>query len=90
VTEKNEDQQPNLYMGSEKIRSGHLYQLYSYLSNIEYRGFPDTQTEGILLYPTINKSLNLNYEIKGHKIKIYTVDLNQEWAKIKSELMGLI
>jgi 5-methylcytosine-specific restriction enzyme subunit McrC len=36
------------------IHSAHLYQLVSYLMNIKEKG---TKVEGMLLYPTVNRSL---------------------------------
>lgn len=79
-----------LNWGTEKVHSGHLYQLTSYLSNIEGRGFPDNETEGILLYPTINKPLDLNYKIQGRRVRVKTINLNQEWKEIRTDLLSLL
>ena len=73
------------YYDSEKVHSQHLYQLFAYLKNQE-----DTQAEGILIYPTIQKSLSLAYTHEGHTIRIETLNLNQDWHGVKADLLGII
>lgn len=73
------------YYNSEKIHSQHLYQLFAYLKNQE-----NSQAEGILIYPTTEKSLSLVYTHEGHKIKIETLNLNQDWQGIKEDLIKII
>ena len=38
---------------TEKIKSENLYQLFSYLMNVESKGGVNQHCEGILLYPTV-------------------------------------
>lgn len=78
------------YYGVESIHSGNLYQVFAYLKNLEFRGGEDAQAEGMLLYPVVQKKLRLKYDIHGHKISINTVDLGQDWKKIRDELLELI
>jgi 5-methylcytosine-specific restriction enzyme subunit McrC len=73
------------YYDSEKIHSQNLYQIFAYLKNQE-----DTQAEGILIYPTVQKSLSLTYTHEGHTIRIETLNLNQEWQGVKADLLGII
>ena len=73
------------YYDSEKIHSQHLYQLFAYLKNQE-----DKLAEGILIYPTIQKSLSLAYTHEGHTIRIETMNLNQDWRGVKADLLGII
>ena len=73
------------YYDSEKIHSQHLYQLFAYLKNQE-----DESGEGILIYPTVQKSLSLAYTHEGHKIRIETLNLNQDWRGVKADLLGII
>lgn len=73
------------YYDSEKIHSQHLYQLFAYLKNQE-----DPQAEGILIYPTVQKSLSLAYTHEGHTIRIETLNLNQDWRGVKADLLGII
>ena len=73
------------YYDSEKIHSQHLYQLFAYLKNQE-----DKLAEGVLIYPTIQKSLSLAYTHEGHTIRIETLNLNQDWRGVKADLLGII
>jgi 5-methylcytosine-specific restriction enzyme subunit McrC len=77
--------------GAEKLHSQNLYQLYSYLRNLEgKKQHPLNQSsEGILIYPTVNYSLNVEYLMGTHKVKIRTIDLGNEWEKIKDELLDI-
>ena len=74
----------------EKIRSANLYQLFSYLKNIEAKGPNYKRASGILLYPTVKHSLDLNYEIQGHRISIKTIDLARQWQTIRTDLLKIV
>ena len=51
------------------IHSGNLYQLFSYLKNVEAKGGElNKKSEGILLYPTVDEECDLGYEFDGHKL----------------------
>ncbi|WP_010281134.1 5-methylcytosine-specific restriction endonuclease system specificity protein McrC [Bacillus timonensis] len=78
------------HWGSEKLISGNLYQLFSYLSNYQDRGFPKKELKGMLLYPLTGKELDLSYEIKGYRINVCTVDLNQDWKRIHTRLKEIV
>jgi 5-methylcytosine-specific restriction enzyme subunit McrC len=73
------------YYNAEKIHSQNLYQLFAYLKNQ-----PCATAEGILLYPTIEKSVSLHYTHEGHTIKIETLNLNQDWKGIREDLFRII
>nr|NIO74923.1 restriction endonuclease [Armatimonadota bacterium] len=74
----------------EKIRQDHLNQLFVYLKHLEKGGGLNLDCEGILLYPTVKKEIELNYESQGHKIGVRTINLNQEWRNIHNDLMSFI
>jgi len=44
----------------------------------------------MLLYPTTNESLALDYEIYGHRVHVRTLDLAQEWQAIRASLLGMV
>jgi 5-methylcytosine-specific restriction enzyme subunit McrC len=73
------------YYDSEKIHSQNLYQLFAYLKNQE-----NELAEGILIYPTVQKSLSLAYTHEGHTIRIETLNLNQDWRGVKADLLRII
>jgi 5-methylcytosine-specific restriction enzyme subunit McrC len=73
-----------------KIHSGNLYQLFSYLIN--QRGInPITyQTKGILIYPTIENEVDLEYWFDQHQIQIKTINLNMNWRLIEERLKMIV
>jgi hypothetical protein len=46
--------------------------------------------EGVLLYLMVTESYDCKYAISGHKIQIYTFNLNQEWQGISEDLLALV
>jgi len=73
----------------EKIHSANLYQLFSYLLN--QRNSPSAyQTRGILIYPTIENEVDLEYWYDQHQIQIKTVNLNMNWKQIEDRLKCIV
>ena len=82
---------------TKKLRSGHIYQMMSYMNNI--KSFTEN-LRGILLYPLPfgEKSINESYEVKvidedkirNAIIQFSTINLNDDWKKIKIDLLNLI
>ena len=72
-----------------KLRSSHLYQITSYLNNIRRRN-PYREHEGMLLYPVVQREFRQDYRLEGHTVKIRTVNLDQEWIGIETDLLRLI
>lgn len=77
---------------AEKFNSGNLYQIYSYLRNIETKlNHPkNREVDGILLYPSTGYSLNEKYKIGSHELCIRTIDLAKTWREIHNELLNVI
>lgn len=59
------------YGNSEKLISGNLYQICTYVNNSDYRG----EVSGMLLYPTTQENLDFHYRIGGKNIMVKTLDL---------------
>jgi 5-methylcytosine-specific restriction enzyme subunit McrC len=78
------------HYGIEKLRSEHIRQLYTYLKNLEQFGGLNLTAEGILLYPLIDKEINTERQLKKHKFKVRTINLNQNWKNIHNDLIKLI
>lgn len=76
----------------EKFHSGNLYQLYSYLRNIESKTTHsmNRSCEGILLYPVVGYQLNENYILGTHKLSVKTIDLSKSWRDIEKQLFAII
>lgn len=77
--------------GGERFHSSNLYQIYSYLRNLEsdVSSSLNREASGMLLYPTIDNEYDQSYLIGGHKIRIATVDLGKEWQQIHTRLRKL-
>ena len=78
--------------GKKQFNQDNLRQITSYLLNLENNEGPDSRADGILLYAKVDDEINLNeiYEWRGRKLKICTLDLNENWQNIKSNLLKVI
>lgn len=74
------------YGAREKLISGNLYQIYTYASNSDYPG----KVSAMLLYPTVERELNLQYRIGGHIIQVKTLNLGADWTEIHQRLIELV
>ncbi|MDD5569510.1 MAG: restriction endonuclease [Candidatus Pacebacteria bacterium] len=74
----------------EKIKSANLYQMFAYLKNLEAAGEINKNCTGILLYPTVAKDLDINVTTHGHQISFKTINLNQEWSRIHTDLLAIV
>jgi 5-methylcytosine-specific restriction enzyme subunit McrC len=73
-----------------KIKSSHLYQLFSYLKNQESDSEITKNCEGMLLYPAVGDNFRYSYKYENHSIKIVSINLNQNWYDIKNDLLEII
>lgn len=81
------------YPGSvKKYASANLYQLNAYLTHLaESPGHPcNAHAEGILLYPVLTPIPRLDMQMLGHRIRVESVDLNQDWRGIGESLDGIL
>ena len=76
--------------GGRKVRSDHLYQIFSYLSNYTLGQFPREKVHGMLLYPSVSTEVNLRYELHGHPVAVRSLNLGQPWPAITSDLLALL
>lgn len=73
----------------ESVRSGYLYQIYAYLRSQAGREDPAAdRAEGLLLHPSIGKSIDETVAMQGHRIRFMTVDLTGDTSTIRAELIG--
>jgi 5-methylcytosine-specific restriction enzyme subunit McrC len=79
------------YLGEkDRIRTGHLYQLFSYVINAHESWALDSPIRGMLLYPVVDKQIDLFYELSGHQMEIRTINLAQPWQAIHNDLLALV
>ena len=80
--------------GSGKMHSSNLYQLLAYVRNreetVKRRNEPSPKHEGILLYPQVDEPLHIDTQLEGFRIQARTVDLNQDWRKIRVDLLSVL
>jgi 5-methylcytosine-specific restriction enzyme subunit McrC len=75
----------------DSLRSGYLYQIYAYLRSQVGRGDLSADgAEGLLLHPSIGKSLDETVIIQGHRIRFMTVDLAADTSSIRAELLRAV
>jgi 5-methylcytosine-specific restriction enzyme subunit McrC len=75
--------------GAESFRSGHLYQLFAYLKNAAVD--PKLKDlEGLLLYPSVGKTIDAHYTVQGHSVRLATIDLSRPWRELSQALLSLI
>jgi 5-methylcytosine-specific restriction enzyme subunit McrC len=74
---------------AETLRSSHLFQINAYLTNLSEGKLTET-CEMMLLYPTVNSPFSRDYMDKQHKIRIRTINLNQDWQGIHKDLLALV
>lgn len=72
------------------LRSDHLYQIFSYLKNLEARGYPYDSAEGILLYPTVQSEVDASFAVQGHRINVRTIDLTLPSDELKRKLLATL
>ncbi|MAY43508.1 MULTISPECIES: 5-methylcytosine-specific restriction endonuclease system specificity protein McrC [unclassified Neptuniibacter] len=73
------------------LRSGYIYQMYTYLRSQEKPDVPySLKSTGMLLHPCIDQPLNEQVTIQGHTIRFVTIDLTQTALAIKNDLLKTI
>jgi 5-methylcytosine-specific restriction enzyme subunit McrC len=74
----------------KKVISSNLYQIFSYVKNVGSKGDIYENCSGVLLYPTVDYDLDLNYIVQGHSISIRTLDLSKPWDEIEERLLAIV
>ena len=75
----------------ETLRSGYLYQIYTYLRSQEGSGDSlAANASGLLLHPSVGDMVNEAVTIQGHEIRFATVDLGANSKEIRSQLLSVL
>ncbi len=73
------------------LKSGYLYQLYSYLRSQERADDPASLTaEGMLLHPQTGGAVYEVMTIQGHPMRFKTIDLTAQPGEFEASLRGLV
>lgn len=76
---------------NEALRSGYLYQIYSYLRSQEKDDDPlSRDAAGMLLHPTVEDDVYESGVIQGHEIRFVTVDLTASGRAIRERLLSVV
>ena len=79
------------YYSSNSLRSGYVYQIYSYVRAAEDSGDPlAANATGILLHPSVGVDIMESTVIHGHRLVFATVNLNGSAMSIRNRLQELI
>ena len=74
----------------QTLRSGYIYQIYTYLrSQEDHTDMLAKNAMGLLLHPSVGRSVDEAVEIQGHFIRFSTVDLSAEASQIREQLLHL-
>jgi 5-methylcytosine-specific restriction enzyme subunit McrC len=72
---------------NQRLKSGYLYQLYTYLRSQEGHDALAEHAEGLLLHPSVGYELDEAVTIQGHRIRFATVDLTASTRQIRNTLL---
>jgi 5-methylcytosine-specific restriction enzyme subunit McrC len=74
----------------QRFKTGHIYQLYSYLRSQEREDDPRSLTsEGMLLYPAIGVDVDEAAALQGHTLRFATINLAAPTASVVEKLRQL-
>ncbi|BBF86990.1 possible mcrC protein [Aquitalea magnusonii] len=75
----------------QSLRSGYLYQMYTYLrSQVGCGDALADSASGLLLHPTVGAMIDETVVIQGHPLRFATVDLAAKPAEIRAQLLRCI
>lgn len=74
--------------GSERLISGHLYQLCTYLAHVGLRDKTEN-ISGMLIYPQNGEPVKIHYHLLGYPVTIASIDLSAAWTDIHDHLLAL-
>lgn len=72
--------------GALRLRSGHLYQLLTYMHRTRAKAGADVAVDGLLCYAQVGETLDLHYELEGFPLRVLSVDLAGSWSAIEARL----
>lgn len=77
--------------GKETFKSGHLYQLYTYVRTQESESdLFSALSEGMLIYPATGESIRESFQLSDHKMTLATVDLTRPAVEVRQQLLDIV
>jgi len=75
----------------ETLKSGYLYQIYTYLRSQEENGDQlSNHAAGLLLHPSVGEMVDETVVIQDHAIRFATVDLAASTGEIRNQLLQMV
>ena len=79
------------WFGVERAKSGHLYQIFAYVTNwAAAASSHDPEPEGWLLYAAVDGDFDYRFELVRRRIRACSIDLSREWREIETDLRELV
>lgn len=78
----------SVYGSVRKLRSGHLYQLMSYLRAAER--LLGVRARGLLVYARVGEDVFEDLVLDGYPVRVATVDLSREWSHLRTALLEVL
>lgn len=75
---------------SDKLHSGNLYQILTYLRNREETVPAGPRHDGVLLYPVVDKAIGVDVQLEGFRVQARGVNLAREWWEIRDEMLAVV
>ena len=77
--------------GVERAKSGHLYQIFAYVTNWAAAASSDEPgPEGWLLYAAVDGDFDYRFELVGQRIRACSINLSRRWKEIETDLRELV
>lgn len=75
----------------QRLRSAHLYQIFTYVKNMALALPPGKPVAGLVLYARTDEKIQPDnrYQLSGNEICLRTLDLNCDFSKIRAQLDGI-
>lgn len=71
-----------------KLRSGHLYQLFAYVTNLERHG--GSPVAGTLVYAGVGRGVTTAFELGATSIAVHTIDLAARWPELEAQMIAML
>lgn len=81
------------YYDTHKIHSGNLYQIFTYVKNLDMSlNKQKAKVSGMLLYAKTNENISPDntFQMSGNQISVTTLDLNHDFEKISEKLNQIV
>ena len=74
--------------GGTTLKSRHLHQLWAYLTNYAGTRSEKPRPLGVLLYATVGRRFDWEYELPGYPLKVRSLDLGNGWPVLRQDLLN--